>query len=48
MDIGYIGIDKISVKIHGYWPNIGEISAKMPENIGKMPDNIEKNIAKMK
>ena len=28
VDIGYIGIGKISVKIHRYRPNIGEISAK--------------------
>ena len=35
VDIGYIGIGKISVKIHRYRPNIGEISAKMPD-IGKI------------
>ena len=28
-DISYIGIGKISVKIHGYRSNISQISAKM-------------------
>ena len=35
MDISYIGIGKILVKIHRYRPNIGEISAKIPD-IGKI------------
>ena len=35
VDIGYISIGKISVKIHRYRPNIGEILAKVPD-IGKI------------
>ena len=35
VDIGFIGIGKITVKIHRYRPNIGEILAKVPD-IGKI------------
>ena len=35
IDIGYIGIGQISVKMHGYWPKYRHISAKIPV-IGKI------------
>jgi len=45
-NIGYTDIGKMSVKIHRYWPNSGEISAKKPD-IGKMKISVSVSVTDM-
>jgi hypothetical protein len=48
IDIGYIGIGQISVKIHGYQPKYRHISAKVPvigQILAKMKISVSVSVA---